>query len=74
MQEDKIVKEDSQDSSAEQWQAIAEKLAEYIDKMCACIDNYTGNCKKCPLYSCEMSLGDIKKFAIEKAKKELGYE
>lgn len=59
--------------SAEQWQAVAEKLAEYLDKMCDCIDNYTGNCKKCPLYKCEISLGNIKQFAIYKAKKELGY-
>lgn len=57
--------------NAEQWQAIAEKLAEYLDKMC---DAYLDNCDTCPLYNCEMSLGSIKQFVIRKAKKELGYE
>lgn len=56
----------------ERWQAIAEKLAEYLDRMCDCVDSDL--CYLCPLYHCEASVGNISKFAIYKAKKELGYE
>lgn len=56
----------------EQWQAIAEKLAEYLISFCAIT-----NCFHCPLETCLCEskpniMND--KLWIEQAKKELGYE
>lgn len=53
--------------NAEQWQAIAEMLANYIDVMCGSIDD----CDLCPFKeheSCDHM------FALDYVKKELGYE
>lgn len=53
--------------SAEQWQAIAVKLAKYIDNMCGSIDD-CDLCQFKELETCDPM------FALEQAKKELGYE
>lgn len=56
--------------TAEQWQAIAEKLAEHIDEMCPCIED-CDNYPVCPFHAtktCEPM------FALEYVKRELGYE
>lgn len=53
--------------SAKQWQAIAKKLANYIDNMCVSIDN----CDLCPFKEHETC---DPMFALDYVKKELGYE
>lgn len=53
--------------SSEQWKAIAEKLAKYIDDMCENIDD----CYLCPFKEHE-SCGPM--FALDYVKKALGYE
>ncbi len=54
------------------WQAIAEKLAEYLVAICDMLP--ASECENCPLYDCAGCLGDIKNHAVRRAKKELGYE
>lgn len=54
------------------WQAVAEKLAEYLAAICDMFP--ASECENCPLYDCAGCLGDIKNYVIKKAKKELGYE
>lgn len=63
----------------EQWQVIAEKLAEYLSRTCAGYE-YKENCAEiCPL-PCDPLMGyelydfEDKDVWVEKAKKELGYE
>lgn len=53
--------------TAEQWQAIAEKLANYIDNRCVSIYD----CDLCPFKEHETC---SPMFALEQVKKELGYE
>lgn len=58
------------DLTAEQWKAIAEKLAKHIDEMCPCIeicDTYPA----CP-FKCDETCEPM--FALKFVKKELGYE
>lgn len=55
------------DLTIEQWQAIAEKLADCIDIMCGGIVF----CDDCPFYGCKNCKP---RFALEYVKKELGYE
>lgn len=51
----------------EQWQAIAEELAEYLEDACADIDCSSETCcSECPLYRGSDTW-------IERTKKELGY-
>lgn len=58
--------------SAEQWQAIAEKLAEYCAAFCELV--LMCDCEDCPLYDCSGCVGDTKIRSLQKAKKELGCE
>lgn len=60
------------DLTKEQWQAIAEKLAGYLDKMCDYISNAEYCCGNCPFIDNCNEIGFMN--AIDKAKKELGYE
>ncbi len=54
--------------TAEQWQAIAKKLAEYLKEVCCSRDN----CNDCTI-DCALINQDAKDW-IKQVKQELGYE